>query len=809
MIIAVNAGRGRKVGFAMKKTSKLFVCATMIICILGSVTVFAAGYDHIIANPIDGDATVTVQMKVQKEKDIAYAIRSSYGDSTENDLIQYVRQYSFLDENGMDRNPSFDPYNKKDVVAKTDTDKMFLQTVYIGDERVPVGIDGTIGWIGAGHGGNVAMKVTVPNHGLSYDSIGKVYTDASTRHGYNGKTATWTLLRIVDENTLVFLSSWYPKYWGSGITTNGNPAFLTAFGKDKDGNMKITCGDETLTVTAASGSKMLTASYTMDKQEVYVVNNGAKTYVTEAAKNYTGEYVCFEEEYTVKNPATVAAAIAENVGKYTQNPNLAVGDDYITFKINYKYYPDGTCLQDWETTFHADIRMHMYGGIQWPARTVDDNDLYVYIPNTKEFTYNDATYNYAVPRLSTTMPSVRIAKSAENVKFTPKSSIVAYDTYRNDGYTANRRVDLAGKINGDTKTLSQVFAGGFLPIDDGANEIRSKNTYASNYLYNSKKAYFHFIDERFYENHKNDENTIIGKTIKGTAYKKYANDFGDDFSYSYYTVPFERGAKKQLYIYIDIFNSNTTKTFDISALEDYEIEKLEEINLAKADGWKIEGNTLSVTSGDTANESSSLVLCATYKKGIEDRIASLPDVYAATDAAEIARIDADIKEIGLAEDKYSNIAKFNGLKALMTAELTSQKLSTATAEDIEEIEAMIRIGAEVDKNSAAYMAYQAVKKAQPISCDIFFANGDNVYLSNKITNPGYREDAKYIILLAFYNDTELIDIKIIGKKETRAEAEYVDTCAEDWPLGANKVKAFVWDDLSKFVPLGEAITKTH
>lgn len=808
-MIAVNLGRGRKGGFAMKKTIRFFVCVTTIICILASVTGFAAE-DHIITNPIDTDATVTIQMKVQKEKDIAYAIRSSYGDSTENDLIQYVRQYSFLDENGMDRNPSFDPYNIKDVVAKTDTDKMFLQTVYIGDERVPVGIDGTIGWIGAGHGGNVAMKATVPNHGLSYDSIGKVYTDASTKHGYNGKAATWTLLRIVDENTLIFLSSWYPKYWGSGITTNGNPAFLTAFGKDKDGNITITCGDETLTVTAASGSKMLTPSYTMDKQEVYVVNNGVKTYVTEAATNYTGEYVCFEEEYTVKNPATVAAAIAANVGKYTENPNLAVGDDYITFKLNYKYYPDGTCIQDWETTFHADIRMHMYGGIQWVARTVNNTDFYVYIPNTKEFADKSSNvYNYAKPRLSAALPNLRIAKSTENVKFTPISTTVAYDTYKDDSYTANRRVDLAGKINGETKTLSQVFAGGFLPIDDGANDIRSKNTYASHYLYSNKKSYFHFIDEQFYENHKNEENTIIGKTIKGTAYKKYANDFGDDFSYSYYTVPFERGASRQLYIYIDIFNSNTTKTFDISALEEYEIEKLEEINLAATDGWEIDENTLSVTSGDTTNESSSLVLCATYTKGIEDRIAALPDTYAAENAAEIAKIDADIKEIGLTEDKYSNIAKFNGLKTSMTAGLTEEKLATATADNIEEIEAMIKVGAEIDKNSDAYKAYEAVKKAQPISCDISFGNGDNVYLSNKVTNPGYREDAGYTILLAFYDDTKLIDVKMIEKEGTKAEAEYVDAYAESWSLGANKVKAFVWDDVSKIGPLGGTAAKQH
>jgi len=145
----------------------------------------------------------------------------------------------------------------------------------------------------------------------------------------------------------------------------------------------------------------------------------------------------------------------------------------------------------------------------------------------------------------------------------------------------------------------------------------------------------------------------------------------------------------------------------------------------------------------------------------------------------------------------------------MIAGLTEEKLSTATAEDIEEIEAMIKIGAEVDKNSDAYKAYEALKKEQPITCEISFSNGDNVYLNNKITNPGYREDGKHTILLAFYDGTKLIDVKTIEKEETRAEKEYVDTYAEDWPLGAESVRVFVWDNVNNIVPFGGTVGKEH
>ena len=52
----------------MKKTIRFFVCVITSIGMLASVTGFAAE-DHVIANPIDGDSKVTVQMKVQKEKE--------------------------------------------------------------------------------------------------------------------------------------------------------------------------------------------------------------------------------------------------------------------------------------------------------------------------------------------------------------------------------------------------------------------------------------------------------------------------------------------------------------------------------------------------------------------------------------------------------------------------------------------------------------------------------------------------------------------------------------------------------------------
>lgn len=95
----------------------------------------------------------------------------------------------------------------------------------------------------------------------------------------------------------------------------------------------------------------------------------------------------------------------------------------------------------------------------------------------------------------------------------------------------------------------------------------------------------------------------------------------------------------------------------------------------------------------------------------------------------------------------------------------------------------------------------------PISCEISFSNGNNVYLNNKVSNPGYREDGKHIILLAFYDDTKLIDVKTIEKEETRAEAEYVDTYSEDWPFGADSVRVFVWDNVNNIVPFGRVTTK--
>jgi len=656
----------------MKKSLVSFIlCIVFIMSSLVTVPISAADEADIVIVQ-NFDQKVKVQKKVVDAENVIYAVRTSHGNSTTEDMVQYFLKNESPYGNGLDRNPAFDYVSDYDIISKTDGD-MFCRTTFAeNDERVPIQLDdskGNIGYIGASHGAPVAVVAKKTNHGLSYDSIGKIYRDTTRQIWGTTKTANWVLIRIVDKDTLIFLS----KIVGTNPLT---PTFYNNIQADENGDLTLTRVDdkgaeitphEEIVVDSQTIYQQLTPSYAMTKQLVYAVNEGVKTEVTEADRTYEGDFVQVEEEYTIINPATITAKMIENVGKHTENPSLLDGDAMVTFKLTYMYYSDGTIVHNWENTFESNIYVMQYGGIQWQPRTMEGNDLFIYLPNTKAFTAPAWTaetskganteFNFAVPRNST----LDYPKGAVSDRATYEANTsLNIDGYKDDNYVPNRRLDFAASVNGSNKTLSQAFAGGFLPIDDGANSELIKNTNGSLYLYPTKKAYFRFIDKKYNARHADG---LKGKTLKGTGYKKWITDYGKDFSFSSYTVPYYKGENKQLYIYIDIYDKNTSKSFDLSSLNGYSTEVMEQTS--NMEYTLNNAGILTATSGDTTTEAAALVLRTTYTKGIEDKIAALPDVYSEDIADDIEAIDTEIKEIGIPESNYKNIEKFSSLRKIM------------------------------------------------------------------------------------------------------------------------------------------------
>jgi len=150
-------------------------------------------------------------------------------------------------------------------------------------------------------------------------------------------------------------------------------------------------------------------------------------------------------------------------------------------------------------------------------------------------------------------------------------------------------------------------------------------------------------------------------------------DFEDNAGYSYYTVPYENRGKKQLYIYLDLFESGKTQNFDLSGLEEYSVEVIEKSANIE---YTINETLVTATSGELQGGAASLVLCLTKtNKLIEARMQEVKNIVEEFDpdkeyCALLAFYDGETclgaqvvgnRDDGLIED-YSEISCPDGTK---------------------------------------------------------------------------------------------------------------------------------------------------
>lgn len=493
---------------------------------------------------------VKIQGKVQSNGSVAFAVRSSFGESETQDIIQYfIRDTNQDNTSGMELNPAFDFNPSQNLIQKTDATVFQSKTISGGDERAPVEMKG-FGWIGATHGTACAVTVTSASHGVEYSAIGNIYKDPAN--------VEWVLLRVSDENKLVFVS----KDLQSGDYTM--PTFYSTMGSTLT---NIKDSEDVIKVDSYKNSRQLRPAYKMTKQNVYIVSGKNKTLVEADQTIHEGDYVLVEEEYTIKNPVYVAQAIIDNkpVGGYTENPNLAVGKDLVTFRLQQIYNPDGTVIHNWDNTFHQDVTMSQFGGIQWGTKAT-----HIYLPNTKAFS-------------ATAYDESKIDIGTKTMDFSNIASASVYPSmnlsttgWADSGYVPHRRLDFT--MDSSTNKYTKLFVGGYLPVFDGINETRVARVDKAYYMNSSRKAYFHFISSK--------TNTAVPDltnfNFKGSAYKKYVAEYDEDGTASYYSVPYFSDGDNSRYMYFDLYKPGTTKKYDISAyIGKYtvtELEKTENLN---------------------------------------------------------------------------------------------------------------------------------------------------------------------------------------------------------------------------------------
>ena len=374
------------------------------------------------------------------------------------------------------------------------------------DECSPMVINGED--IGGNHGHPCAIRVYAPGHGKDVRDVGSLWADEGGMH--------FTLLRAENADALLFLSE------------NSGPS-ITEYAFAERINGVLTCLENAL-----HPEKILP-----QRQQ-----NGIQ--LTPAIRHVQREAVCFKdgrwqeaggwvegceraeirEVYEIINPATVAKAIRDGrpAGGYTVQPSLAAGESMMTHRMTYRIEPDGTILCDFDHELHQPVHMSCYLGIMHQLKCdVFGGGVWRYIPKVRPFTGKGIPVDFTRPyrTAAETLPN--------NVPLTP-------DTWTDPAFPPERQIDFLRRADGHTAVG---FASGFLPVQDGAPEIRRGNITDAGTLVKSCKTYPTFAGGY--------RSTGNYPRLKGVAYKKYFLPVGDDASV--YTVPYG----EDTYLYLDFY----------------------------------------------------------------------------------------------------------------------------------------------------------------------------------------------------------------------------------------------------------------
>ena len=136
----------------MKKILALILAVFMLAGMFSAIPVMAQE-DAVVLTENFGK--VKIQGKVQTSSNAsyngstAYAVRSAFGESETQDIIQYFVRYTAQASNGMEQNPAFDFEPSQHLISKTSSTVFDNILAYGGDERTPVQLNGFT-WIGKG-----------------------------------------------------------------------------------------------------------------------------------------------------------------------------------------------------------------------------------------------------------------------------------------------------------------------------------------------------------------------------------------------------------------------------------------------------------------------------------------------------------------------------------------------------------------------------------------------------------------------------------------------------------------------------------
>jgi len=391
---------------------------------------------------------------------------------------------------------------------KKDTSDFWHIDIPIGfstDEAVPCFINGS--YIGANHGHNGAVSLTVNDHGKDCSDIGSVWED--------DEGIKFTLVRVMDCNTLHFISE-----------NIGKSVERYEFVKRITGTLKYKAnGKNTSPITNTEEQHVtdLKRAIRHKKREIIAVTNGIPQLVSgtvecDCAKIY--------EEYEIINPATVAQDLSSKRPEngYTEPQDLGYyGEPMFLYKVIYQIDSSGALTIEFDHKKLMDIHFEKWMGAMYQEKIdVYGGGIVRFIPKTRPFSTPEGTFDFS------TGVKLRGASFPENHQL-EKSE------WLSDAYPPDRLVDYFRDTNGIDKLA---LSCGYIPIYDGTPEKR-KSISSCIHIYRTRKAYPTFLNGDVQDVH-------------GVAYKKYFIPQNNDVS-AYSIVQ-----DKKTYIYIDFHSASST-----------------------------------------------------------------------------------------------------------------------------------------------------------------------------------------------------------------------------------------------------------
>lgn len=366
-------------------------------------------------------------------------------------------------------------------------------------------------FIGGGHGEPCCVNVIMVNHNKTLKDIGAVYTD--------DEGTEFVLVYIFNSDHLLFCSKNIGKDVGHYVFKRQITGKLT-YSHNGENTADIIPIDN---FSPHSGESYLPSANRLIERKVVCYSNGVPTTLV-YNKAMECDYAEIIERYQIINPATAVQALVDRrpEGGYTYAPDLSYfGEPMIDRSYVYRIMPDGSMIVEFDIKKLMDVNFDRCMTVMYQEKIdVYGGGIFRCLPKLKPFTATEGLFDFSSP-----LPIRGIYPSRYNP--TPND-------WKNSDSPFDRIVDYFRDTDGKDRLG---FACGYLPIFDGAPEIRKNQLDDSILIYVSRKAYPHFATGNLGD-------------LKGVAYKRF-------FDCAQRSSVYEVVSNNKKFIYFDFFENNT------------------------------------------------------------------------------------------------------------------------------------------------------------------------------------------------------------------------------------------------------------